>query len=252
MMARLGYVGTQVPDREIIYALPGMRRSRWLASTPTTRSRSNCTRRSPSRCRFARWTSRRGSDPTHQKFGVNAYPSIAALLLHCLLRAASNMRAHVLRQIQLHDIAMVTRRMGPADWAAFLEKQHGRGTMVDVSAARAHGSLLRVLRALHSTVRASRCLSSRVARRERAGPLTDVSWSNMRISAFPGIAWSRTVSDVVWLCAQPRAAASPRACGDRRCRRAATAAQSRAPGISCRMESGSRAGCCHVRRASKH
>jgi hypothetical protein len=27
--------------------------------------------------------------------------------------------------------------------------------------------------------------------------LTDVSWSNLRISAFPGMAWSRTAGDVL-------------------------------------------------------
>ncbi len=45
--------------------------------------------------------------PGRSEAGLNAYPDLAALLLHLLLHAAGNMRAHALRQIQLHDIAAV-------------------------------------------------------------------------------------------------------------------------------------------------
>ena len=47
---------------------------------------------------------------------MNPYPSVAALLLHLLLHAAGNMKCHALRQIQLHDIALLLDRLGDADW----------------------------------------------------------------------------------------------------------------------------------------
>ena len=47
-----------------------------------------------------------------------------SLLLHLLLHAAGNMRAHTLRQVQLHDIAMVAGLFYEHDWRALLEQRH--------------------------------------------------------------------------------------------------------------------------------
>ena len=52
--------------------------------------------------------------------GINEYPSPAALMLHLLLHAAGNMRARALRLIQLHDIALLARRLGSRDWEELL------------------------------------------------------------------------------------------------------------------------------------
>jgi hypothetical protein len=130
--------------------------------------------------------------PAHPEPGVNAYPSVAALLMHLLLHAADNMKTHCLRQLQLHDIALLLDRCGSADWDALLE------------AARA-GELWWAFPPLAMTVRYYGCPVPRALLHDirRSCPvilrrvsdrheLTDVSWSNLRISALPGIAWSQT------------------------------------------------------------
>jgi hypothetical protein len=130
--------------------------------------------------------------PAHAVPGVNPYPSLAALLLHLLLHAADNMKTHCLRQVQLHDVALLLGRFGASDWDALLE------------AARA-GDLWWAYPPLAMTVRYYDCrvpqallyslrrscpaILRRVSDRNE---LTAVSWSNLRISALPGIAWSHT------------------------------------------------------------
>jgi len=130
--------------------------------------------------------------PAHPAPGVNPYPSASALALHLLLHAAGNMKTHCLRQVQLHDIALLLGRFGAADWDALHE------------AARA-GDLWWAFPPLAMTVRYYDChvpqpllhdvrrscpvILRRVSDRHE---LTDVSWSNLRISALPGIAWSHT------------------------------------------------------------
>src|SRR5271165_322192 len=52
--------------------------------------------------------------------GLNTYPSDAALMMHLLLHATGNMRAHALRLIQLHDIARLASRFGSVDWEELL------------------------------------------------------------------------------------------------------------------------------------
>jgi len=125
--------------------------------------------------------------------GLNAYPSTASLLLHLLLHAAGNMRAHALRLIQLHDIALLASHMHADDWE-------------QLRALRPDGQPLWWIWApLHLTARyypeaidpalfsrqGQGCpwLLGNLARRYR---LSDVSWSNIRIRAFPGVEWSRT------------------------------------------------------------
>jgi len=130
--------------------------------------------------------------PAHPEPGVNPYPSVAALLLHLLLHAADNMKAHCLRQLQLHDVALLLGHFGAADWDALLE------------AART-GELWWAFPPLELTVRYYDCRIPRALLHDirRSCPvilrrvsdkheLTDVSWSNLRISAVPGIAWSHT------------------------------------------------------------
>jgi hypothetical protein len=130
--------------------------------------------------------------------GLNNYSDLVALLLHLLLHAAGNMRAHALRQVQLHDIALVASILYERDWESLLERARGGDgpwwlfpplaltaryypkPIPPSVLAEARNACPRVLRAATS--------------RET---LTDVSWSNLRIHAFPGIAWSRTPLDAV-------------------------------------------------------
>jgi hypothetical protein len=131
--------------------------------------------------------------PSGARGGVNAYPSLAALMMHLLLHAAGNIRARALRLIQLHDIALLAARFRLGDWE-------------DLLAARPDGrELWWALAPLMLTARyfpatippavlarlgvACPWLLGSVARHQL---LADVSWSNIRIAAFPGIEWSRT------------------------------------------------------------
>lgn len=196
MMTRLGYVGTSVPGREIIYALPRtspIKMSGEHADNPL-KVEVHTSVAEPLPVRKVDITAR--LLPLDARFGINAYPSVAALLLHCLLRAASNMRAHALRQIQLHDIAMLTRRMAHTDWASLLQRSsEERWWMYPPLKLTARyyqcGTPPEVLAELRA---ACPPVLRGVSDRE---VLTDVSWSNLRISAFPGIAWSRTAGDVL-------------------------------------------------------
>jgi hypothetical protein len=130
--------------------------------------------------------------------GLNTYPSLAALMTHLLLHAAGNMRARALRLIQLHDIALLARRFGPADWEELLSiRPDGRAVWWALPPLRlaAHYYPATVPSALFARLRPE-CpwLLGRLAPSQR---LTDVSWSNIRIQAFPGIEWSRTLHEAL-------------------------------------------------------
>ena len=130
--------------------------------------------------------------------GLNPYPSPAALMIHLLLHAAGNMRARALRLIQLHDIALLARRFGPADWEELLAlRPGGRGlwwALPPLMLVR-HYYPASVPSAPFARLR-QECpwLLERLASHQR---LTDVSWSNIRIPAFPGLEWSRTLGEAL-------------------------------------------------------
>ncbi|HSC17037.1 MAG TPA: nucleotidyltransferase family protein [Gammaproteobacteria bacterium] len=125
--------------------------------------------------------------------GLNNYPDLVSLLLHLLLHAAGNMRAHALRQIQLHDIALVGSLLYERDWSLLLELRHE-----DEASWWLYPPLALTARYYPNHIptealRAARAACPRILRVVAARQsLTDVSWSNLRIHAFPGIAWSRT------------------------------------------------------------
>ena len=131
--------------------------------------------------------------PSVAHAGLNAYPSAAALMMHLLLHAAGNMRARALRLIQLHDIALLAARFGPGDWEELLAMRPDGRTLWWALAP-----LMLTARYYPATIPPDlfvgvgmECpwLLGKLARRQR---LTDVSWSNIRIAAFPGVEWSRT------------------------------------------------------------
>jgi hypothetical protein len=125
--------------------------------------------------------------------GLNAYPSAASLMLHLLLHAAGNIRARALRLIQLHDIALLAARFAQGDWEELFYMRPDSGGLwwaltPLMLTDRYYSSTIPavVLQQLHV---GCPWLLSRLARRLR---LTDVSWSNIRIEAFPGLEWSRS------------------------------------------------------------
>jgi hypothetical protein len=131
--------------------------------------------------------------PVSPRPGLNAYPGKASLMMHLLLHAAGNMRARALRLIQLHDIALLAPRLGTADWDQLLAARAD-----DRDPWWALAPLMLTARYYPKAVppelfpllrRECPWLLGRFASRQR---LADVSYSNIRIQAFPGVEWCRT------------------------------------------------------------
>jgi hypothetical protein len=122
--------------------------------------------------------------------GLHSYPDLVALLEHLLLHAAGNMRAHALRQVQPHDIAMLARRLEPSAWRQLLDPRRpgGRWWLYPPLALAADyypGCIP------SGELAAARAACRPWLRRAQHGvTLTEVSWSNLRIAALPGIEWS--------------------------------------------------------------
>ena len=129
--------------------------------------------------------------PAHVGSGIHRYASSGALLRHLLLHCAGNMRAHVLRLSQLRDVAQLSARLTSDDWQDFLDPARDRNWWLypplALSARYFPGQVPAAV------VAATRGLCPPLLRRA-AGlhDLTRVSWSNLRIDAFPGIEWART------------------------------------------------------------
>ena len=133
-----------------------------------------------------------------ERAGLNNYPTLVSLMLHLLLHAAGNMRAHALRQIQLHDLALVGNLLYDRDWEMLLERRHDEPWWLYPPMALTARYYPNHIPA--AALRAARAACPRILRLAAARQsLTDVSWSNLRIPAFPGIAWSRTPIEVVRL-----------------------------------------------------
>jgi Uncharacterised nucleotidyltransferase len=132
--------------------------------------------------------------------GLNSYSSAGGLMMHLVLHAAGNMRAHALRLIQLYDIALLAEGFSVSDWenliCAYREPSDIWWALPP---------LLMVERYFPGAIPAS--VTARLARHcpwwlRRATDsqnLADVSWSNLRVYAFPGIEWSRTPTEVLRL-----------------------------------------------------
>jgi hypothetical protein len=134
--------------------------------------------------------------PSPLQYGLHGYASRAALMAHLLLHAAASMRAHAVRLIQLHDIARLSVLMNAEDWC---ELAHGGNATlwwayppltlaVKYGEGRVPPDVLEFLQRVCPPV---------LARSARRWSLTDVSWSNLRISAFPGVQWSRSAGEAV-------------------------------------------------------
>jgi hypothetical protein len=130
--------------------------------------------------------------------GLNPYPSTAALLIHLLIHAASAMAYRSLRLLHLHDIALVSARMSNADWDELLAL--GRNSdgpwwalpPLQLTARYYDAAVpMPVLDAL-----AEHC-QWHLRRLARHQSLSHVSFSYLWIEAFPGIGWSRSLSEAI-------------------------------------------------------
>lgn len=136
--------------------------------------------------------------PTKTGPGLNTYKHQAGLMLHLLLHAAGNMRAHALRQIQLNDIAALAPKLSAEDWRTLFELPESKQRLwwafpPLALAARYYPKQIPADVLVEARSECPRALRFATARQS----LTDVSWSNLRIHAFPGIAWSRTPLDAL-------------------------------------------------------
>jgi Uncharacterised nucleotidyltransferase len=128
--------------------------------------------------------------------GLNCYPSTVALFTHLLLHAAGSMVQRALRLIQLHDLALMAARMRADEWPQLLAiRGQDRALWWAVPPlellARYYPQAVpsAVLAALRPDCpRALRGVSRRQT-------ISEVSLSTLRIEAFPGMAWSTSISE---------------------------------------------------------
>jgi hypothetical protein len=139
-----------------------------------------------------------GLFPANARAGLNDYPSPASLMMHLALHAAGNMRARALRLVQLHDVARLAASFRADDWEELLAARfEDRGPWWAFApmmlTARYYPTAIprRVLARLRT-----HCPSLLRRHTQRRG-LVGVSWSNIRVEAFPGVEWSRTPGEAL-------------------------------------------------------
>ena len=112
---------------------------------------------------------------------------------HLLLHAAGNLRARALRLIQLHDIALLCACMTGDDWRELLDGSAGGRALWWALAPLTLTQYYYRARVPEPVTAAAGAACPALLRRAcQHQLLTDVSWSNLRIQAFPGIEWSRS------------------------------------------------------------
>jgi hypothetical protein len=136
--------------------------------------------------------------PQRLESGLNGYPSRAALLTHLLLHTAGEMAMKSVRLVQLHDLALVARRMTEADWEELLQwSSSGRRLWWALPPLR----LTLRYYPLSIPSRALRALQSDcpwILRRNARRPiLSNVSFSHLWVDAFPGIEWAQSIREML-------------------------------------------------------
>ena len=128
--------------------------------------------------------------------GLNSYPTTAALFAHLLLHAAGSIVTRCLRLIQLHDIALLAARMADDDWAQLQAYRIG-----DRALWWALPPLEQVARYYPAAIPPAVLASMRpdcprgLRRVSGRQTLSDVSFAHLMVDAFPGIAWSTSMSE---------------------------------------------------------
>jgi hypothetical protein len=134
--------------------------------------------------------------PSAPQPGLNGYPSAAALFTHLLLHAAGNMSVRALRLIQLQDFARLAVRMQVQDWAQLLATRQDRRSLWWAVPP------LELIALYHPQAIPAGVLASlrpdcprtlrRLSRRQK---ISEVSYTALRIEAFPGIGWSTSLAE---------------------------------------------------------
>jgi hypothetical protein len=134
--------------------------------------------------------------PLQPRPGLNGYPSNGSLMRHLLLHAAGSMAVQGLRILQLHDIALLSTRMGESDWNEIAASGSPDACvwwaypplelMSRYYPSRVPGPILAAL-----SDDCSYFLRAIAARKS----LVDVSHSYLWVRAFPGIEWSQSIPE---------------------------------------------------------
>jgi hypothetical protein len=115
-------------------------------------------------------------------------------MLHLVLHAAGSMTNKTLRQLQLHDIALVSAQMTPSDWesmfAARSAEQKLWWAFPPLKLAARYYPMAIAVPILARFARECPMLLRNVASRRQ---IYDVSYSYLWVDAFPGIEWSQSV-----------------------------------------------------------
>jgi hypothetical protein len=131
--------------------------------------------------------------PAHARAGLNDYPSAASLMMHLALHAAGNMRARALRLVQLHDVALLAAHFRADDWEELLAARfEDRGPWWASAPMMLTARYYPTAIPPHVLARLRTHCPSLLRRHAQRRGLVGVSWSNIRIEAFPGVEWSRT------------------------------------------------------------
>ncbi|MEO7830592.1 MAG: nucleotidyltransferase family protein [Roseateles sp.] len=140
--------------------------------------------------------------PADAQPGLNAYPSLAALMRHLLLHAAGNLCGCGIRLIQLHDIAALAERLSQADWdEALTTASDGLPAWWAVPplelAQRLFPSHWPHERLARARAAALAACPARLRRAALHYPLDQVSMSRYSVPMLPGIEWSHGVIEAL-------------------------------------------------------
>lgn len=129
--------------------------------------------------------------------GLNPYPTPAAMMIHLLLHAAGAMLFRTLRFVQIYEIGRLVARFSEADWSEVLalrEAEQGLWWALPPLALvdRYYGSVPQQVLAT-----AAQCCSWPLRRASRRHLVSDVSFSDLRRSAFPGLRWAQSSREML-------------------------------------------------------
>lgn len=127
--------------------------------------------------------------------GTNDYASLAALMGHLLLHAAGGICGRNLRLMHLHDIALLSRQLRPADWDALCAWHDGAAPWWALPplrlAERYYGDAVPPA-LLHRLARKCPLLLRALSRRQ---DMTRVSCSGLWLQPLAGLEWARSTGD---------------------------------------------------------
>jgi Uncharacterised nucleotidyltransferase len=136
--------------------------------------------------------------PARPQPGLNAYPSKASLMSHLLLHAAGAMAVRTLRLLHLHDIAGLSSLMTEEDWGGVFESGDRVGKLwwafPPLKLTSRYFPSKIPIRVLETAAGACSTLLERTSRHRM---LYDVSLSYPWVDAFPGIAWSQSIPEIL-------------------------------------------------------